>query len=296
MDPDTNSVQHKIRGHVVFLAVAVLGSGVFVLRGTFGGQSIDDAGVVAAGIAGFAALCHLLLAFCEPRTTALAQAPASLLVILAPLAFLYPVHTCPDQGWPLNPGKGPRCVDAPSSRVVSPGDEVRVKWFDEDFVSVGARWRGSPKVEVLNAAELGCPRTIPATGRDETWGRWMWTKASIEECPPTLRAQFTIPDDAQLAGESLRLRITLPITYPAPVGRVEYVDKKRTFVRENEILLASPAVKHAYWTSWRIGAGLGLAATAIGGLMFVWIAFGLKVSWQAEPSFAQQFSMSAKPC
>jgi hypothetical protein len=122
----------------------------------------------------------------------------------------------------------------------------------------------------------------------------MWTKASLKECPPALKARFTIPDDSQLAGESLRLRITLPMTYPAPVGRIEYVDKRKTFVREYELLLAPPEVKHAYWTSWRIGAGLGLAATAIGGLMFGWVAFGLRVSRQPERRFEQQLSMSVE--
>ena len=296
MASDPNSVEHKIRGHIVFAVIGLLGSAVFVLRGTFGGQSVDDAGVVAAGITGFAALAHLLLAICEPRTAGLPQGLALLLVVLAPLAFLYPAFARPDQGWPLNPVKGPREDGTIRSRIVSPGDRVSVRWTAEDITSVGARWRGRPKVEVLNAVELGCPQALPGTGRDETWERWMWTESGLEECSPFLTATFPLPDDPQLAGKSLRLRTTLPITYPAPVGRVEYVDKRKTFVREDVVLLAPLAVKEAYWASWRTGAAIGMVGTAVGGLILVLVAFGLRLSWKSEECSVPPLAMSVKPC
>ncbi len=296
MKPEPDSVKHKLYGHLVFAAVAVVGSGSAVLRGTFGGQSIDDAGMVAAGIAGFAALAHLLLAFCEPRILSLPQALALLLVVLAPLAFLYPSYARPDEGWPLNPGRGPRAVGTVHSRVVSPGDEVSVAWSAEGIESVGALWRGTPKVEVVNAAELGCAQALPGTGREATWEQWIWTKGSLQKCPPFLSAQFSIPKGPQLAGQSIKLRMTLPITYPAPLGDNEYEDKRKTIVREDVILLAPPAVKQAYWNSWKMGASLGLAGTSIGGLLLVGLAFGLRSSSTAISGAVSPLQVSVKPC
>ncbi len=296
MKTETDSVQPKITGHVIFAVVAILGSGSCVLRGTFGGQSIDDAGIVAAGIAGFAALAHLLLALCAPRMATLPQGLALLFVVLAPFSFLYPVYMRPDQGWPVNPGAGPRAGGRVHSRVIAPGDELSVAWNAEDFTSVGALWRGTPEIKVLNAAEIGCPGALPGTGRNETWEKWIWTKGSLQECPPFLSARFPTPKDPRLAGKTLKLRITLPITYPAPEGHHEYIDKQKTIIREDEIMLAPAAVKEAYWTSWRIGASLGLAGTSIGGLMLVGLAFGLRSSWSATRGSASPLSMSAKPC
>ena len=206
---------------------------------------------------------------------------ALLLVCLAPVGFLYPVFTRPDQGWPTNPGKGLREVGTPSSRIIAPGDTVRVFWTPEGVESVGALWSGIPKVEVLNAVETGCPRTLPATGRIETWNRVIWTKSSLQECPPFLTARFQIPDDDGLIGKTLKFRITLPFIYPAPEGRSRYVDKKKTVVRQDDVLLTSSSVKAAYWTSWKLGATIGMTGTAVGGFMLVLLAVGMRGGWAA---------------
>lgn len=295
MESDPDAVKYKIRGHVIFLLVAVLGGGAVVLRGTFGGQSIDEAGKVAVGIIGFAALGHLLLTFCQPLTISLRHSIALLLVLSAPLGFLIPVLERPEDGWPLNSGNGPRGADGVHSRVVAPGDTVSVEWSAMDHPSVGAHWRGTPEVKVLNAGELGCPEFLKSPGRHDSWKSIIWTRGSLQECPPTLAARFRIPDDAALAGKPVKLQIKVPFTYPAPRGKAGFTNKKATVVRKDEILLAPTEVKDAYWNCWLAGVLIGLGGTTAGGLMLVWLAFGLRVP-ASNTDAMQPLSVPAMTC
>ncbi len=276
MQPEPDSAKFKYYGHVVFTAVALLGSGLFVLRAAIGGQGADSAGMIAAGIAGFAAVAHLMLTFCEPLTINVRTGIALLFVVAAPIGFLMPTFARPEQGWPLNPpDRAARETGPLASRVVAPGDKVSISWIPRKMTAVRGLWRGTPKVAVLNAKELACPATIPSKGNADKWGDEIWTDGSLDGYAPRVSATFVIPDDAELGGKSLDLRVTLPVTYPTPVEGDHFDDRRQMLICETTMLVATRKVKEAYWSSWSTGATLGLAGHAIGGFMLIVFSMGL---------------------
>ncbi len=265
---DRSRVQ-QMQGHLVLTVVAAAWCGILVLCGTFGGKTADEAGLAAAWIAGFIAVGHVLMAACHYRRLQPRHGWALLLACAAPAAFLVPVLARPDGGWPVNPGKGPRANGRVHSRVVTPGDVVSMSWTAEDLKSVGGMWRGTPRVRVLNADELGCSRELPAQGQNDTWDRVIWTEAGFDSLSPFLTAEFRIPCDESLVGKSLRLQTTLSFEFPTPQGKSSYIDQSTMVTRFDDVLLASSSVKRSYWDTWSTGATIGMTSTLVGGLLLV---------------------------
>ena len=272
---DPEAVKWKVRGHGFLTALTLVVCAMCILRGTLGGSSTDEAGVVLAGVAGFAALVHLLLAFCAPIHLTRRLILALVLVALAPLAYLLPKVARPAGGWPLNETGEGQARGEGMSRMIAPGDSVIIKWQEEGFTVVNSHWRGTPQVEVLNAAELGCAKTLAGTGRDDKWQGLILSNHKYGEHPPELRVQFRLPEDIAVGELPLRARITMLVHYPAPVGRSGFDERTTTVNRQVDIVIAPSQVKQMYWASWWVGAACGLAGTTVGGFMLMWLARGL---------------------
>ncbi len=159
-----------------------------------------------------------------------------------------------------------------------------MSWSADDLKSVGGMWRGTPRVRVRNAAELGCPKQLLAQGKNDSWNRVIWTDAGFDSLSPFLTAEFRIPADDSLVGKSLQLHTTLAIEFPAPQGRSSYGDQRMTVNRFDEVMLASRSVKQSYWNSWSSGATIGMATTIVGGLLLVIFALGVSGSPPPIPS------------
>src|SRR5262249_12102265 len=87
-----------------------------------------------------------------------------------PLARTYPA------GRPRNSSDGVRVEGSP--RMIAPGDTVTVRVQSSGTHSVSGLWRGTPRVEVLNAAELGCAPVLAGVGRDDSWENGIRTKST----------------------------------------------------------------------------------------------------------------------
>ena len=81
----------------------------------------------------------------------------------------------------------------------------------------------------------------------------------------------------------MKLQITMSYAYPSPRGRSGFVDRSGESVHEVDVLLADPAVKRAYWSSWKSGVFVGLSGTIVGGLMLAFFAFGMRTSGGVAP-------------
>jgi len=191
-------------------------------------------------------------------------------VVLAAPAFLLPVFVRTANGWALQ-------RDYPPG-VLSPGDDLRVTLpAPPDTKSAGGRWRGEAIAEVLNAAAIGGPATLPATTRTDGWGHAIEIDRSNLPLR-TLWAGVKIPDDPALARQTLEIQLTLLAVYPvdkglqAQIGEDKDCDPKSTFenrtvalTRDVTLSLADAGGSRRYRDGWAIGAVIGLFASLAGG-------------------------------
>jgi hypothetical protein len=309
--------QGKRRGHALATAAAGLLLAVFVgVSYVWGGFVIDDVAAYAAAIAGGAAVAHLVIALSNPNrdreanrrraevavaagrvevvssgtvTDSLPRAAnvtarhvlALACVLLAAPAFLIPVFVRVANGWPLE-------HDFPPG-VVSPGDDLTVSLpATAEMTSADGRWRGEAIVDVLNAAAVGSPATLPATTRSDNWGKVIETSRSNLPLK-SLWAHVHIPDDPALGGQTLQLQVTLLIVYPVDKGlqfqkwddkewdqKFAFENRTATLTRDVTLTLAEAGGSRRYRESWAIGAALGFFGSVAGGGALVGLASALR--------------------
>jgi hypothetical protein len=313
VQPDM-AAKWKILGHGAFAAVALVAILAIAVPASWDFISLEFASMILGGVTGAAALAHVLLALVNYNSdrnanreqaeaevaagnvelvkpgdnTDVKDAPANLTglhalalagVILAVPAFLAPVLLRPEGGWPICKGDSNGGI---TPRLIAPGDQVDLSWRNYGIQSVKGLWRGQPRVEVLNAAEAGAPPTLSAAGCNAAWGDGIRAKTTEKRQSLSLYARVAIPNAPGLADKTLRLRVTMPITYPVVFAFNEFVDETSTDVRDFALRIASAEVRETYWSSWWTGVSLGVAGSVAGGFMLVWLALTLRS--RAEPS------------
>jgi hypothetical protein len=294
--------------HKAFAWITGVILALVILPASKGGTAPEVAGKIAAAVAGFGILGHLLTALSNPnrrpaRNLSDAQArgamgtlqmvrpggtpePANvppnltllhaaclLAVCVAPFAFLAVVYVSEQHPLPVNAGLKPD--------VVGPGDEVTIP-LDSSIRSVGGYWRAAARATVVNAAEVGAPATLTATSDREGWqGKTMVVKDRRDPFEPIQPwARVTIPDDAALGGKTLRLHLSLTVSYPVEVGKAGAA-KDATVEKDVEIVLADAATQRLYRDTWQVGKWVGYLCCVLGGVGLVLLA--RRLQGQATP-------------
>jgi hypothetical protein len=304
VQPDM-ATQGKIGWYIPVLVLSGLLLVIFTLAASSpSGLPIESAAPLTAGIAGIAGLIYACVALGDPNAdragnkkraeadvfsgqvqvdrpgTDMGQAPApagvvwwlhgpALIGVLgAAAAFLAPL-------WATEHAEVQTNVDVNPS-VVGPGEQGQVFFQNPNFESVKGAWRGSPTVQVLNAAELGVPETLPATSQDDKWPTTVGKVRDLTSTPSRLHAAFTLPGNAELVGKTIRLKVVLNVTYPVYGSGKAIEDRKLTMSREVEVRLSSPATAAAYRSAWTQGSVAGLLGSLLGGCLLLGMAMALR--------------------
>jgi hypothetical protein len=193
---------------------------------------------------------------------------ALLLVVPAPLAFFYPLSYRAKNPLPANPGLVPQ--------VVNPGDQVRHLITGIQAQGLGP-WYGPITVRVLNAKEVGAPETLPASGGDKPWDNKVKVTTfggpgPLKNEPLRALIQFALPPDQALAGKTLRLGVTINMTYAALQGKAAFQDETATVSTTLLVRLADPGYTQGLVQAFMVGLA-GAALSSLGGLMLVLLAW-----------------------
>lgn len=309
IQPDMVS-KGKKNWHLTFTIL----SGVFllliVLAAHKGSLALDEAGKVAAVVAAFGVLGHVLTALGNPNARparnlkqvqkeTLAgkvevvqpgtapnfdgvppnlsglQALCLLALLATPLAFLAVVWVSERHPTPRNPTLKPI--------VVGPGDTVSVP-LKTSLSSVGGYWRGNPTVKVLNATETGAPNRLAAYSDSDGWGKVLHVKdgkSPLEPIQPWVKV--VVPQDPNLGGKSLRLQVALTVSYPVEARKGgNHAEQSSTVQQEVEVHLAEPGAELLHKEAWSSGVGVGLGGCFLGGLGLLILCRLLKA--QAKPN------------
>ncbi len=145
--------------------------------------------------------------------------------------------------------------------VAGPGDRVRT-YFPNKLKSINGLWTGTASAEILNAEELGLKQgQLAAFTRQTTWGQTIQTERKHAEKFSELWAEVVLPQEPGLAWQTLHIRFTVEVEYPA-LFYFLYEDAGDTIRHTESLQTASPL------------AGLWYAVLALGGM---WIGTGLFV-------------------
>ena len=194
-----------------------------------------------------------------PRPWGLWHLLALVLILPAPLAFLYPLSFVSAQPEPpTNPHMEPA--------VVTTGDEVRCILQNARVAGVGP-WRGQPTVRVLNAREIGAPETLKARGSNEQWGNEVKVyrprgSGPLSNSRLTPIIHFTLPEQESLGGKELRLEVTMPMAYVVLQGRNSFSTSSTTLAERLSVKLApvgyAQGLKETYLIAMAVAVGLAL--------------------------------------
>jgi hypothetical protein len=147
-----------------------------------------------------------------PRNFPFLHALGIPLLLAGPAGFFYPILYPPKEvEIPKNPDLKPS--------VVTAGDQVEFTFTRHKLEGItGTIWKGTPTVRVQNAKELGITETLVSEGNNTDYGSSFKAPRGSRNQPlrPTIR--FTIPKGEKLAGKTLRLALTMPVTFPADNG------------------------------------------------------------------------------
>jgi hypothetical protein len=272
------------------------------------------AGLVCAGAAGAAALLHLGVALYDPnrnreanrqkvkaqverhrvemvergsmtdecpppRNLTWKHAAALSAAVVGAAFFLAPEVVRRNADLPINPGLTPY--------VVAPGDEVKVDFpADHGIRSVGGRWRAVATAKVLNADEVGAAAELPVASATDNWGTDFVINEGNERVTPALYARVQLPDDERLGGKTLRLDVSLDVTYPSASGHsgpdAVFKNQGTRVSRDFTVHMAAADDKQDYEDAWQVGLAVGLLGGLGGGGLLALLAWALR--WRARPT------------
>jgi hypothetical protein len=282
-----------------------------------GGITMDFAGLLGAGVAGLAALIHLGGLMQNPnsaraanRSKAEAEVTAGVIDLVHPgaadriergppnvtllhlvlwlfvigggVAMLIPWHVRQTNAIPQNSER----FAMPSSPVgpilIAPGDTATLRFPAKDNIeSVEGLWQGKPTVEVLNPAEVGST-TLPVTTEYGSWGAQLQVDKNATKSSSNLYARVVLPDDPDLGGKEVRVRVTLAVTYPVAVTDKLFTDRSKTASETFTIKVGKREQIAFYREAFHFGAGVALVTMLIGGIGLVVMASALRR--QARPT------------
>lgn len=190
----------------------------------------------------------------------------------AVLAFLLPVGVRVVTGMKVNPDLHPE--------VAGPGDSPYV-YFKDSIKSVKGYWSGTPRVTVLNPGDLGGPVAINATSQQDSWGNSISVSSkSPTTSSKTLWARLQLPNDPNLVGKSIQVKIDLQVQYPNLMGDKQWSHANGTFSHTTTLQMsragAGGMFKGAFWLGF------------LGGNLLLFLAGGLL------PSFSNRFKAKAR--
>ncbi|MFO0881670.1 MAG: hypothetical protein U0840_30600 [Gemmataceae bacterium] len=297
-------------GHPLLALLALVASlGLAGLMFTNGGVNAILAAQIGTGLFFALGLFHMLIALHDPngdmaanRETARAQLASGDLTRIRPGSRDSRQPMPRHLGWLHGPGflllfAAPGCfvaailqlADLPplashpqlTPSILSPGDRVEFVVPNQLQGITGAMWRGTPTVRVQNARALGIDETLVATGSQQQWGDKFQTKSYSGNAPLKPRISFELPRNEKLAGQTLYLAITLPLTYPvsgsssaAPFLTNYFQNETATLHATLEVRLADPKVVQANQQAGRLGLA-GMAGSTLGAFWLTGLAWML---------------------
>ena len=160
-------------------------------------------------------------------------------------------------GWPSNPGFRPP--------VAGPGDRTLVQ-VPHEIQSLKGHWRGKATARVTNAAEIGAPETLDAESKQDSWAGTIHAKSSEKNTSNTLWAYVRIPDNADLAGKRLELRVEVVAEFPVVNDRKYDIQQSKGELT-TALVLAPPGAGTAYslasWAGLLGGGGFFLIGSLV---------------------------------
>jgi hypothetical protein len=163
--------------------------------------------------------------------------------------------------------------------------------FDNTLYSVDGHWHGTPNAVVLNDSELGIASTLTATGKNDTWGDKLTVKNYEVRRPWVPFADVDIPKNPALEGKTLRVRVTMPVTYPVSDGKT-FRDESKTLTKEVSIQVATASGTRGYWTAWGLAIGVGSFSNVVGGMALCLL--GLTLRSRGQPTETQPIEKNAQ--
>jgi hypothetical protein len=191
----------------------------------------------------------------EPRAWTIRHSVGIALAAVAPIALLAPAYFETSLNLPANPHLKPT--------IVPPGSTVVAPFPPPAFRSVHGWWTANANVKVLNADELGTPRTLPATTHPPAWGNQAWADAT--RSAPELNVAVTIPDDPALEGKTLQLRATLHVVYPTRMTKTAVDKDVANVTHDFPVVIAPRAEFQTIRTALNVGGATWLVGTFVGG-------------------------------
>jgi hypothetical protein len=303
VQPDM-AAKGKISWHLAFTLITACILLILIVATFQGALPLDVAGQVAAFVAGFGLLGHLITAVSNPnarlarnlrrvesqmtagkvqglqrgREPNYAAVPANLTVLhgvcllalaVAVPAFLAVVYVSQEYPLPRNPTLRPDVVGPGDTFTVSPKTPIQ---------AIGGNWRGRVQVQVVNSAETGAPSTLVASTDSTGWGKIIHVKSEknpFEAIHPWVKVQ--VPNDPALGGKTLQLQMDLAVTYPVQLRRGGNHRVAQGSVRQQvEVQLAEAGAARFYKDVWHIGLGIGLGGCLLGGLLLTGLGYQLK--------------------
>jgi hypothetical protein len=205
-----------------------------------------------------------------PKPTGLAHWLGILAVGWSAVVLLAPVIAKSAARWPTNPEYVPE--------VVGPGDEFKMR-FAESIEAVKGYWSGQPTVLVLNPEEVG-NTPVRGTGSNTTWGDTISGK-SVSNRTTTPYAHIQVPNDPRLVGKSLRLRVTMNVSYPQKSGN-SFENQRTTVARDIQVTLAAAGAGAHYTRTFWLGSVVGALLCVCGG--FYLRSLGKELRKHANPA------------
>jgi hypothetical protein len=103
---------------------------------------------------------------------------------------------------------------------------------------------------------------------------------------------LVIPNNAALQGKTLRVRITMPVSYPVTDGKI-FHDETKTLTKDVSIQVATVNGMHEYWTAWGLAIGVGSFSNVAGGMALCLL--GLTLRSRGQPTEMQPIEQNSKP-
>jgi hypothetical protein len=164
------------------------------------------------------------------------------------------------EGWALNAAWSPQ--------VVGPGDYCWTRFPPSGLQSVKGHWRAKVvSARALNAREAGLrSEMLRAESNQQSWGTSIAVKAGEKSQSFAPWCGVYVPDQGQLAGKRLTVRMDLILEYPDLVAGNQFTDRTRETWHTEDLLLSSPEAGATYRRVWCAGGvvGLGLIAVVLG--------------------------------
>jgi hypothetical protein len=192
----------------------------------------------------------------DPRAWTGRQTAGVALAAVAPLALLAPAYFEITLDLPTNPHLRPA--------IVSPGEHFVAPFSTAAFRSVNGWWSATSKVEVLNAATAHAPPTLSTFTRPAWGGGIQLFADGAVKAPTDLHVVVSVPDDSALEGQTLRLRATLNVVYPARITKTGMDKDVATVTHEFPVVIAGRAQHRAYTIALLVGAAACLACAVAG--------------------------------